>query len=129
MGQAVVARFRRLPHQGAALVYGALVGTLLAVALSVLWVCVRLLPDARLVDRVVRRSCRIVLALAGCPLRVEGLENLPVTGPVLFAANHASYLDAVALLAAIPASFQSSWISWSNLAISCRRGLAPWRQG
>jgi len=57
------------------------------------------------VDRIVRRSCRIVLALAGCSLRVEGLENLPVTGPVLFAANHASYLDVVALLAAIPAPF------------------------
>jgi len=103
--QAVVARLGRLPRQGAALAYGAWVGTLLAVALPVLWVCVRLLPDARLVDRAVRRSCRIVLALAGCPLRVEGLENLPVTGPVLFAANHASYLDAVALLAAIPAPF------------------------
>jgi 1-acyl-sn-glycerol-3-phosphate acyltransferase len=57
------------------------------------------------VDRAVRRWCRIVLALAGCRLRVEGLEHLPAQGPVLFAANHASYLDVVALLAAIPAPF------------------------
>jgi fatty-acyl-CoA synthase len=100
--QAAAARFRRLPRQGATLAYGAWVGALLSVAFPALWVSVRLLPGARLVDHVVRRWCRIVLALAGCPLRVGGLENLPVTGPVLFAANHASYLDVVAVLAAIP---------------------------
>jgi fatty-acyl-CoA synthase len=103
--QALVARFRRLPNQGTALAYGAWIGALLALAFPALWVLVRLLPGPRLVDRVVRRWCRIMLALAGCPIRVEGLENLPVTGPVLFAANHASYLDTVALLAAIPAPF------------------------
>ncbi len=103
--QAAAARLRGLPRQGAALAYGAWVGALLAVAFPVLWVFVRLLPGARTVDRVVRRWCRIVLALAGCRLRVEGLENLPAQGPVLYVANHASYLDVVALFAAISAPF------------------------
>jgi 1-acyl-sn-glycerol-3-phosphate acyltransferase len=103
--QAAAARLRGLPGRGAALAYGAWVAALLAVAFPVLWALVLLLPGAPLVDRVVRRWCRIVLALAGCPLRVEGLEHLPAQGPVLFAANHASYLDAVALFAAIPAPF------------------------
>jgi len=102
---AAVARLRHVPRRAPALAYGAWVAALLAVAFPVLWVLVRLLPGARLVDRVVRRWCRIVLALAGCRLRVEGLEHLPAQGPVLFAANHASYLDVVALFAAIPAPF------------------------
>jgi len=37
-------------------------------------------------------------------LRVEGLENLPATGPILLAANHASDLDSPVLAAALPAT-------------------------
>jgi fatty-acyl-CoA synthase len=105
VSQAAGARFRRLPRHGAALAYGAWIAGLLSVAVPLLWALVHLLRDAHAVDGVVRRSCRIVLALAGCRLRVEGLEHVPVSGPVLFVANHASYLDVVALLAAIPAPF------------------------
>jgi 1-acyl-sn-glycerol-3-phosphate acyltransferase len=47
-----------------------------------------------------------VLALAGCRLQVEGVERLPAAGAVVFAANHASYLDTVALFAAIPRDFR-----------------------
>jgi 1-acyl-sn-glycerol-3-phosphate acyltransferase len=39
-------------------------------------------------------------------LRVEGLAHLPVRGAALFVCNHASYVDVVALLAAIPAEFR-----------------------
>jgi fatty-acyl-CoA synthase len=103
---AAAARLRLLPRRGAALAYGAWIALLLAAAFPLLWMLVYLLPNGRAVDRAVRRWCRIVLALAGCPLRVDGVENLPVGGPFLFAANHASYLDVVALFAAIPAPFR-----------------------
>jgi fatty-acyl-CoA synthase len=43
-----------------------------------------------------------VLRLTGCRLRVEGMDRLPRAGAVVFAANHSSYLDAVALIAALP---------------------------
>jgi fatty-acyl-CoA synthase len=42
----------------------------------------------------------------GCRLRVEGVERLPAARAVVFAANHSSYLDAVALFAAIPRDFR-----------------------
>jgi len=58
------------------------------------------------VDRVVRAWCRIVLTLAGCRPRVEGAERLSRRGLLVLAANHSSYLDAVALLAAVPADFR-----------------------
>jgi 1-acyl-sn-glycerol-3-phosphate acyltransferase len=99
------ARLRHGPARAAALAYGVRVAAVLAVAFPVLWLLVLLLPG-RAVDRLVRRWCRAVLRLAGCGLRVEGLEHLPRARTALFCSNHASYLDAVALFAAIPAEFR-----------------------
>jgi 1-acyl-sn-glycerol-3-phosphate acyltransferase len=46
-------------------------------------------------------ALRIVLRLAGIRVRVEGLENIP-SGVCVFASNHASNLDPVALVPNIP---------------------------
>jgi len=81
--------------------FGAWVGVVLLATVPLLWMMVLSLPR-RVVDRVVRRWCGAVLALVGCRLRVEGIDRLPVAGAVVFAANHSSYLDAVALIAALP---------------------------
>jgi 1-acyl-sn-glycerol-3-phosphate acyltransferase len=80
------------------------VGVTLLVMLPPLWVAVHALSGQRL-DAAVRRWCRLILALAGCPLSVEGLANLP-RGAAVFVANHASYLDVVTLLAALPMDFR-----------------------
>jgi len=96
------ARGRRLVAGGLTLGYTGYVGLLLALTLPALWANVVLLPAGRAVAWLVRAWCRLVLLLSGCPLRVEGLENLPPTGPAVLAANHASYIDAIALAAALP---------------------------
>ena len=87
------------------LAYGAWIGVLLLLSAPALWLTISTLPR-RQVDRMVRGWCRAVLVLAGCRLRVEGVERLPPAGAVVFAANHSSYLDAVALLAALPRDFR-----------------------
>jgi 1-acyl-sn-glycerol-3-phosphate acyltransferase len=46
-------------------------------------------------------ALRIVLRLAGIRVRVQGLENIP-SGVCVFAANHASNLDPIALVPKIP---------------------------
>jgi 1-acyl-sn-glycerol-3-phosphate acyltransferase len=51
----------------------------------------------RLVARAVVRGC-------GLSLTVEGLEHVPAVGPVVIAANHSSYLDAMILFAVLPPS-------------------------
>jgi 1-acyl-sn-glycerol-3-phosphate acyltransferase len=86
--------------------YGAYVGTLLLLTWPALWGILLVLPRGRRPDQVVRGWCRMILALAGCPLRVEGLEHLVRLGPAVLVANHSSYLDVVALLAAVPVDFR-----------------------
>ncbi len=96
-GRAVVAGLGRVA-------FGAWIGLVLLATLPPLWALVHLVPRGR-VDRVARAWCRTVMTLAGCRPRVKGLENLPA-GAVIFAANHSSYLDAAALLAALPVPFR-----------------------
>ncbi|HEX6691173.1 MAG TPA: AMP-binding protein [Burkholderiales bacterium] len=56
-------------------------------------------PGAR-AWRVTGRCARLFFGLARIPLVVRGLENLP-PGPCVLAVNHTSYLDGVALMAAL----------------------------
>ncbi len=46
-------------------------------------------------------AARLLLRLAGVPLAVRGLERLPA-GPCVLVGNHASYLDGMVLVAALP---------------------------
>ena len=92
-------RLRRLAGRGGTSSTRSHVAAVTSVTLPPLWLAVRLLPGAA-VDRVVRRWCRAVLALAGCRLELEGRDNL--RAPSVLVANHSSYLDVVALLASIP---------------------------
>jgi 1-acyl-sn-glycerol-3-phosphate acyltransferase len=47
---------------------------------------------------------RVFLWLSGIPFTVQGLERLPKT-PCVVVANHASYIDAIAIVAALPPDF------------------------
>lgn len=54
------------------------------------------------------KTCRFwarFLIRAGlCPMKITGLDKLSQTTPVIFAANHASYIDAIVGLAILPAT-------------------------
>jgi len=71
-------------------------------------VCVLLLnlivPRLRSRRAVARRAGRWFLRLAGIPFSIEGLEQLP-SEPCVVVANHASYLDGLVVLAALPPEF------------------------
>ena len=52
-----------------------------------------------------RALARLMLRLAGFPLSVRGVANLPRGGNWIGVSNHASYLDGVVILAALPEPF------------------------
>ncbi|WP_297527410.1 AMP-binding protein [Thiohalobacter sp.] len=72
----------------------------IAVALPSL-LLVLLAPGRRTAQRVAHVGARALLWLAGLPLRVEGENRLPAGRPLVLVANHASYLDALVLIAAL----------------------------
>jgi 1-acyl-sn-glycerol-3-phosphate acyltransferase len=54
--------------------------------------------------RVAGAAARLVLRATGVPFRVEGLERLP-RQPCIVVANHCSYIDGMAAIAALPPEF------------------------
>lgn len=78
---------------GVGLPYAVACGTLVAA-----------LPGVSRRRALARASARGLLAIAGMPLRVSGLERIP-RGACVVVANHASYLDGVVLTAALPPDF------------------------
>ncbi len=67
------------------------------------WLLVLILPRPAWRWQAMRRSARLLARLTATPLSVEGLEHLPPAGePCIYVANHASYLDGPAVIAALP---------------------------
>jgi 1-acyl-sn-glycerol-3-phosphate acyltransferase len=104
--QAARARARRVLVGGGHLGYALYVGVLLGATFPVLWGLVFVRRSGPAIQCTVRAWCRMILRLAGCRVRVQGLANLREATPAVLAANHASYLDALVLLATLPVDFR-----------------------
>ena len=71
------------------------------------WVLTLLMPNPAAAWALARGAARTLLRLSGTPLTVRGLahlQNLP-TGRCVLVSNHASYLDGMILVAALPRPF------------------------
>ena len=82
--------------------FGAYAWTLLAAIAVVAVVLAVALPRRAWRRRAATLLARAFVAASGIPVRVAGVENLPPSGPIVVAANHASYLDGLVLLTLLP---------------------------
>jgi 1-acyl-sn-glycerol-3-phosphate acyltransferase len=93
---------RRLRRLGADLAYAGWWWTVLGLIAGPVWTAVALFPHPAKGWWVMRRVGRLLFRLIGVPLRVEGLEHLPLGRPCVLAVNHASYLDGLVVTMAFP---------------------------
>ena len=100
------ARIARVAHGMAPCLFTAYVVTIAVTTLVMLWGYLLVSPKGRAADRAVRRWSRMALRACGLQPRVTGVEHLEGVGAAILAANHASYIDSVVLMATIPTDFR-----------------------
>jgi 1-acyl-sn-glycerol-3-phosphate acyltransferase len=100
--QGSLPQLRRGLQLGKERLYAAYAWTVLGLCAAGLWSAMALLPSLPLRQAVARVMVRQLLRLIGIPVRVLGLEHLPRDRPCVLVVNHASYVDALVLIAALP---------------------------
>lgn len=102
-------RWRSLRRRAGALAHAARVQAVFWLLFPVGWLGGVALPRLDWRWAVIHHAARWLFRLTGTPLKASGLEHLPEAGPCVIVANHSSYLDGVALAAAMrrPMSFVS----------------------
>lgn len=103
LASALAARLGIWFGEGRELAYAAYAWTCFGVLTPLVWLGVVLLPVPAWRWAWVRGAIRLLRVLTGVGLTVEGLARLPGAGQAyVLVANHASYLDSIALIDAIP---------------------------
>ncbi|MCG8449395.1 MAG: AMP-binding protein [Pirellulales bacterium] len=99
-------RLRRLRHQCFAALFAGYSWLVFGVLAGLVFPGVMIAPTAASRWTVLHRGARLFVRACGVPLTVEGLDNLPPPEqPCIIVANHASYIDAFVMLAAVPKPF------------------------
>ena len=102
---AALPRLRRALRGGRALSYAVYVWVLFWILAPITWLVGSISPRPAWCWAASRLAARLLLRMSGTPLRVVGEGNLAAAAPCVIAANHASYLDGVVLVAALPRPF------------------------
>lgn len=61
-----------------------------------------IVPHGRTVDRLIGLWTRLILICGGCRVRIIGRDRVPTNQPVVFVANHSSYLDPPLMMSVLP---------------------------
>ncbi|WP_432822164.1 AMP-binding protein [Trichloromonas sp.] len=97
--------WQRLRQRGADQLYGRTLRLLFWLTAPGVWLAVVLLPRPAWRWACMRGALRFLSRAARVPLAVTGLEQMAGRGPGVVVANHASYLDGLVLVAALPPEF------------------------
>jgi len=103
---ALVPQARRLARAAGDLLYGVYAGAVLVIVAAVTWLAIALTPKPARAWAMSGVAARLFFRLIGTPFTVRGLEHLPRSAASVLVANHSSYLDGVALVAALPRHYR-----------------------
>jgi acyl carrier protein len=93
---------RTVSHRTADVVQAAYMWLLFSFIAPITWLFVALTTNPVWCWRICRLACRLLIRLSGTRLDKKGMEHLPESdAPCMLVSNHASYLDGVALIAAL----------------------------
>ena len=105
-GTGTIAQAGHRLRRGADAAWSAWAWTVYLTIVPLAWLLIVAAPALTLRRRIARACARIALALTGLTPRVANLQQLARhVGPLIVAANHASYLDALILTAVLPPRF------------------------
>ena len=99
---AVIPQLQRWATRAAAWGFAAWALTVFCLVAPVVWLVTSVTPRPSGAWAVGRAGARLVLWLTGTPVTVSGLEHVPRGAPCVLVVNHASYLDGMVLMAALP---------------------------
>ena len=103
----VLPQIQRAINASSATAYAIYCWVVFAFLAPVTWFSVTLLPSHSLRWSVMRACTRLLATATATPVRVSGLEHLPEgESTCVLVANHSSYLDSYALVAALPHAFR-----------------------
>lgn len=85
-------------RRGGEILYGVYFYVVFAVWIVPTWATVMSIRDHRKAGKFTSKALRLLFALIGCRVTVNGKENLQVAGAKVFASNHASYFDVLPLM-------------------------------
>jgi 1-acyl-sn-glycerol-3-phosphate acyltransferase len=127
-----VPQLRRLLRVAVALMYAAYAWSVFWVAVAGTLLGVLMAPGLARRRKVGQVAARLIVGGTRMPFLVHGAENLPLSQPCVVISNHASYADAVALLAAFPLGFRFAFLvkrelaaRWASRLIIERTGMLP----
>jgi 1-acyl-sn-glycerol-3-phosphate acyltransferase len=107
LGAAASVRFvARALRRTVQFLYGVYAVAVFALWMLPTWLLVKLSPSRKTAAKMTSRALRVLLALVGSRVRVEGRENIPQSDPVIFVSNHTSYFDVMALAAGLGAGYR-----------------------
>lgn len=99
---AVIPQLQRWVTRAADVMFAAWAWAVFCLVAPVVWIVTSVTPRPSWAWTVGRAGARLLLWLTGTPLIVSGLEHVPRGTTCVLVANHASYLDGLVLLAALP---------------------------
>jgi fatty-acyl-CoA synthase len=84
-------------------IYTAYVVLIVSITLLPLWI-VMYVASREVAAKAVRMWAKCLQIAVFCPVKVVGLENLTTASPIIYAVNHASYIDTIVMLALVPSN-------------------------